>query len=100
LYYFFISIFQLNTATIKVERDVDVVGNEDSTDVKTDEFYRPSVLSIKTEYEVSIVLKCFCDDYLCVCACVRAHECVVHALFRYVVLCAESSHFLEMFGKL
>jgi hypothetical protein len=77
LYYFFISILQLNTDTIKVERDVDVVDNEDSTDMKTDEFYRPSVLSIKTEYEVSIVFKCFCGACLCVCVpmpvCVLLH---------------------------
>jgi hypothetical protein len=32
------------------------VGEEDCTDVKSDEAYRPSVLSIKTEYEVSIVI--------------------------------------------
>ena len=51
----FISILQLNNE-VKVERDVDVVGAEDCTDAKIDEVYRPSVLCIKTEYEVSIVI--------------------------------------------
>lgn len=46
---------------------MDVVGEEDCTDMKTDEVYRPSVLSVKTEYEVSIVMKYFCGAYLCVC---------------------------------
>jgi hypothetical protein len=46
---------------------VDVVSEEDCTDMKTDEVYRPSVLCVKTEYEVSIVMKCFCGAYLCVC---------------------------------
>jgi hypothetical protein len=49
---------------------VDVVGEEDCTDMKTEEVYRPSDLSIKTEYAVSIVIKCFCGVYLCVCVCV------------------------------
>jgi hypothetical protein len=35
---------------------VDVVGEGDCTDAKMEEVYRPSVLSIKTEYEVSIVI--------------------------------------------
>jgi len=52
----FISILQLNSDKVKVERDVDVVGEEDCTDAKMDEVYRPSVVSIKTEYEVSIVI--------------------------------------------
>jgi hypothetical protein len=39
---------------------VDVVGEEDCTDTKVDDVYRPSVVSIKTEYEVSIVICCFC----------------------------------------
>jgi hypothetical protein len=52
----FISILQLDSDTIKVERDVDVVGEEDCSDTKMDEVYRPSVLSIKTEHEVSIVM--------------------------------------------
>ena len=34
---------------------MDVMGEEDGTDRKMDEVYRPSVVSIKTEYEVSIV---------------------------------------------
>jgi hypothetical protein len=46
---------------------VDFVGEEGYTDVKTDEVYRLSDLSIKSEYEVSILLKCFCGVYLCVC---------------------------------
>ena len=45
---------------------MDVVSEEDCTDMKTDEVYRPSVLSVKTEYEVSIVMKCFCGAYFCV----------------------------------
>jgi hypothetical protein len=48
---------------------VDVVSEEDCTDMKTDEVYRLSVLSVKTEYEVSIVMKCFCGAYFCVCVC-------------------------------
>jgi len=52
----FISILQLNSDKVKVERDVDVVGEEDCTDAKMEDVYRPSVLSIKTEYEVSIVI--------------------------------------------
>ena len=52
----FISILQLNSDKVKVERDVDVVGEEDCTDADMDEIYRPSVLFIKTEYEVSIVI--------------------------------------------
>ena len=52
----FISILQLNSDKVKVERDVDVVDEEDCTDAKMDEVYRPSVVSIKTEYEVSIVI--------------------------------------------
>jgi hypothetical protein len=47
---------QLNSDKVKVERDVDVVGEEDCTDADMDEIYRPSVLFIKTEYEVSIVI--------------------------------------------
>jgi hypothetical protein len=39
-----------------VERDVDVVGEEDCTDAKMDDVYRPTVLSIKTEHEVSFVI--------------------------------------------
>jgi hypothetical protein len=51
----------LNGDRVKVERDVDDVGDEDSIDMKTGEVYRPSVLSIrKSEYEVSIVIKCIC----------------------------------------
>ena len=53
---FFISFLQLNSDRIKIERDVYVVGEEDCTDAKMDEVYRPSVVSIKTEYEVSIVI--------------------------------------------
>ena len=34
---------------------MDVVSEEDSTDRKMDDIHRPSVVSIKTEYEVSIV---------------------------------------------
>ena len=52
----FISILQLNIDRIKVERDVDAVGEEDCTDADMDEVYSPSFLSIKTEYEVSIVI--------------------------------------------
>jgi hypothetical protein len=58
---------------------VDVVSEEDCTDMKTDEVYRPSVLSVKTEYEVSIVMKYFCDVYLCVCV-------LFHALFGQTIL--------------
>jgi len=47
---------QLNSDEVKVERDVDVVGEEDCTDTKMDEVYRPSVLSIKTEHVVSTVI--------------------------------------------
>jgi hypothetical protein len=39
-----------------VERDVDVLVDGDCTDMKMDEVYRPSSLSIKTEREVSIVI--------------------------------------------
>jgi hypothetical protein len=39
-----------------VERDVDVVGEEDCTDMEMDEVYRPTVVTIKTEHEVSIVI--------------------------------------------
>jgi hypothetical protein len=53
---------------------VDVVSEEDCTDMKTDEVYRLSVLSVKTDYEVSIVMKCFCGANLCVCV-------LFHALF-------------------
>jgi UDP-glucose 6-dehydrogenase len=64
---------------------VDVVGEEDYSDTKMDEVYRPSVLSIKTEHEVSIVIKYFCCAYLCLCVCffVGMHwVCVLfHALF-------------------
>ena len=35
---------------------MDVVGEEDCTDMKMDEVHRPSVVSIKTEHEVSIVI--------------------------------------------
>ena len=52
----FISILQLNSYKVKVERDVDVVGEEDCTDAKMDDVYRPTVLSIKTEHEVSFVI--------------------------------------------
>jgi hypothetical protein len=73
----FISILQLNSDKVKVERDVDVVGEEDCTNVKMDEVYRPPVLSIKSEYEVSILsnvfVVCVCysgfvllDDFTCV----------------------------------
>jgi hypothetical protein len=56
---------------------VDVVSEEDCTDMKTDEVYRPSVLWVKTEYEVSIVI------LLCVFVCV----CVLfHALFGQTIL--------------
>jgi len=51
----FISILQLNNE-VKVERDVDVVGEEDCTDAKMDDVYRPSVLCIKTEHVVSNVI--------------------------------------------
>jgi hypothetical protein len=57
-------ILQQNIDTVKVERDVGVVGKEDCTGMKTDEAYKPSQLSIcKTEYEVSIILRCFSDGY-------------------------------------
>jgi len=52
----FTSILQLNSDKVKVERDVDVVGEEDCTYAKMDDVYRPSVLSIKTEHVVSIVI--------------------------------------------
>ena len=35
---------------------MDIVGKEDGTDMKMDEVCRPSVVSIKTEHEVSIVI--------------------------------------------
>jgi hypothetical protein len=66
---YLISILQLDSDTIKVERDVDVVFDEDCTDMKVDEVYRPSDLSIKTEREVS---NCCLMFLLCLflCACV------------------------------
>jgi hypothetical protein len=42
---------------------VDVVSEEDCTDMKTDGVYRSSGLCVKSEYEVSIVMKCFCGAY-------------------------------------
>ena len=57
-------ILQQNIDTVKVERDVVVVGKEVRTDMKTDEVYKPSQLSVcKTEYEVSVVLRSFGDGY-------------------------------------
>jgi hypothetical protein len=59
---------------------VNVVGEEDCTDAKMEEVYRPSVLSIKTEYEVSIVIKCCCGACF---VCVGMHwvYMLFHALF-------------------
>ena len=55
---------QQNIDALKVERDVDVGGKEDCMGLKTDEVYRPSLLSIsKTEYEVSIILRCLCEGF-------------------------------------
>jgi hypothetical protein len=48
---------------------VDVVGEEDCTDMKSDEVYRPSCLSIKTENEVSLLIECFLWC-LSMCACI------------------------------
>lgn len=63
-------ILQQNVDTVKVERDVGVVGKEDCTGMKTDEVYKPSQLSIcKSEYEVSIILRYFGDGYRCMCVC-------------------------------
>ena len=57
-------ILQQNIDTVKVEGDVGVVGKEDCTGMKTDGVYKPSQLSIcKTEYEVSIILRCFGEGY-------------------------------------
>jgi hypothetical protein len=42
---------ELNSDKVKVERDVDVVGEEVCTDARMDEVYRPAVFSIKTEHE-------------------------------------------------
>ena len=52
---------------MKVEGEVGVVGEEDCTDARMDEVYRPPRLSIKTEHEVSFVISCFCG--VCVCLC-------------------------------
>ena len=69
---------------------MDVVGDEDSIDMKTNEVYRPSVLSIrKSEYEVSLVIKCMC---MCVCVCVHARMCVC------ATLCLEKHPFLVSTG--
>jgi hypothetical protein len=58
-------ILQQNIDTVKVERDVGVVGKEeDCTGMGTHGLHRPSQLSIcKTEYEVSIIVRCFGDGY-------------------------------------
>lgn len=49
---------------MKLERDLDVVDKEECTGMKTDEVNGPSMVSAsKTESEVSIVLRCFCDSY-------------------------------------
>lgn len=50
---------------MKAERDVGAVDKEDCcTGMETDEVYKPSQMSIcKTEYEVSIMLRCFGDGY-------------------------------------
>ena len=74
----FISILQLNSDTVKEERDVDVVGEEDCTDARMDEVYRPAVLSIKTEHEVGFVMKFFCG------VCVYNSGFVLLADFAYV----------------
>jgi hypothetical protein len=82
---------------VKVERDVDVVDEEDCTDMKVDEVYRPPVLSIKTEREVSIlsnvfvVCVCIYVCFLCVCVCfvhvfVCAHACVYVCYCGFVLL--------------
>ena len=52
---------------------------EDCTDMKMDEVYRPSCLSIKTEHEVSFVMRCFCGVCLCVLV-------LFHVLFCWDVL--------------
>jgi len=55
------------------------VVEEDCTDMKMDEVYRPSCLSIKTEHEVSFVMRCFCGVCLCVLV-------LFHVLFCWDVL--------------
>ena len=62
---------------------MDVVGEEDCTDRKMDEVYRPSVVSIKTEYEVSIVALLY-DVFVVpiyVCVCMLFHACLGKQLF-------------------
>ena len=85
----FISILQLNSDEVKVERDVDVVGEEDCTDTKMDEVYRPSVLCIKTEHVVSIIICCCCGVCLfafvwacigCVCCSMLFGEAAIFSL--------------------
>ena len=78
---------------------MDVVGEEDCTDMKTDEGYRPSVLSVKTEYQVSIVMKYFLV-LICVCMCfvpcsVSAHNftCIKQA---FLVYSGEELHFQDI----
>jgi hypothetical protein len=45
---------------IKVENDVDVLSEEDSIGMKTDEVDIPSAFSVnKAELEVSLILNCF-----------------------------------------
>jgi hypothetical protein len=52
-------ILQQDVDRIKVENDVDVPSEEDSSGVKTDEVYSPSTFSIKmAEPQVSLVLFC------------------------------------------
>jgi hypothetical protein len=69
---------------IKAENDVDVLSEEDSTDMKTDEVYIPSTFSIiKTEPEVSLVFRLLFFWFVCVSVHTHAHA---HAYARICVL--------------
>ena len=50
-------ILQANIDMVKMERDVDV-GGEDCINIKLEEVFTPSVCIIKTEQEVSVVRRC------------------------------------------
>jgi hypothetical protein len=53
-------ILQQNTGIIKAEEGVDILNEDDSTGVKTDEVYIPSAHCLgKPELEVSFVLRLF-----------------------------------------
>jgi hypothetical protein len=56
--YLLLVMLQQNMDTIKVENDVDVMSEEDSIGVKTEEVYIPSAFTVKkTEPGVSLVFR-------------------------------------------